>query len=259
MSEWDAAAYHRVSDPLVAMGIAVLDRLPLNGGETVIDAGCGTGRLTARLLARLAEGRVIAVDRSARMLQLARDHVETHAPGRTVYIRADLAYLPLDSAADAIFSTAAFHWIHDHPRLFDCLHAALRPGGRLVAQCGGAGNIERFHRRVKQLIARPPFVEHFSGWTDPWEYADAVTTAERLRRAGFVEVDTALVDAPTTFDNPQAYAEYVSPIVLRTFLDRLPTGELRRQLVGALTELATGDDPPFCLDYRRLNISARRA
>ena len=103
----------------------VLDRLELSGDETAIDAGCGSGRVTAELLERLPEGRVIAVDGSAAMVAKAKERLGD----RAAYLVADLAELELEEPVDLIFSTATFHWITDHERLFARLHAALRPGG----------------------------------------------------------------------------------------------------------------------------------
>jgi trans-aconitate 2-methyltransferase len=256
--EWDAATYHRVSDPQVAWGIPVLERLPLGGDETVIDAGCGTGRLTARLLERLPRGGVICVDRSSAMLRMARGHLEAQPNARVHYVEADLADLPLLDAAGAIFSTATFHWVRDHPRLFGCLFAALRSGGVLVAQCGGAGNLDRIRRRATEVMREEPYATYFASWESPWEYADAATTAQRLRAAGFIDIATDVVDAPVTLDGAAAYAEFTTAVILRAYVTRLPDETTRRSFVARMTELGAGDDPPFTLDYRRLNIDARR-
>lgn len=257
-NEWNASAYHRVSQPQLEWGMAVLDRLPLDGGETVVDAGCGTGRLTALLLQRLPRGRVVAVDRSAAMLHVARGALDPLAPGRVGYLQADLADLPLGGGVDAVFSTATFHWVTDHPRLFAGIHAALRPGGRLVAQCGGGPNIRRLHERAIRLAATPEYAAHFSDWREPWEYADAATTAERLRRAGFVEVATSLLEAPVVFPDRAGFVEFIITVVLRPFLAPLPDEERRRRFTETIADAAAGDDPPFLIDYWRLNMDARR-
>ena len=255
--EWDATTYHRVSRPQLEWGTAVLDRLPLEGGETVLDAGCGTGRLTALLLERLPAGRVIALDRSAAMLRGARELLEPLAPGRVRHLHADLADLPLRGGLDAVFSTATFHWVTDHPRLFAGIHAALRPGGRLVAQCGGGPNIRRLHDRALRLAAAADYAPHFARWQDPWEYADAPTTARRLGDAGFAEVRTWLVEAPVVFEDRAAFVEFTTTVVLRPFLAVLPEA-LRGGYAERIADLAAGDDPPFLLDYWRLNMDARR-
>ena len=140
--EWDAATYDRVSEPQLQWGREVLDRLPLRGDERVLDAGCGSGRVTAELQSRLPRGRVVAVDGSAAMVARAR---EALGPGAEV-IESDLLDLELEEPVDAVFSTATFHWILDHDRLFNRLHAAVRPGGAMEAQCGGEGNVAEWQR-----------------------------------------------------------------------------------------------------------------
>jgi trans-aconitate 2-methyltransferase len=140
--EWDAGTYDRVADPMTRWGVAVLERLPLKGSERVLDAGCGSGRVTELLAERLPEGTVVALDGSSAMVEAARTRLERFGD-RIEYVVADLLDpLPVEPV-DAILSTATFHWVLDHDRLFRNLAAVLRPGGRLVAQCGGAGNIAR--------------------------------------------------------------------------------------------------------------------
>src|SRR5262245_46076309 len=135
MREWNADSYHKVSTPQFDWGTAVLERLPLEGHELVFDIGCGTGRLTDKLLERLPRGMVVAVDLSFNMLETARSLLRPAFGGRIQLVMADASLLPGLSAADAIFSTATFHWVRDHPRLFRSLYSLLKPGGRIVAQC----------------------------------------------------------------------------------------------------------------------------
>ena len=184
MREWNAESYHRISNPMLAMAIPVLQRLTLRGDELVIDVGCGSGLVTEKLLERLPSGRVVAVDVSMNMLQTAREHLRgTH--GRHVrFVLADAAALPLHEVADAIFSTATFHWALDHAALFASLFRALKPGGRLVAQCGGGPNIQRLHDRATDLMRDAEFAPYFASWREPWEFANADTTRRRLEAAG---------------------------------------------------------------------------
>ena len=152
-TEWDASAYERVSGPQLGWGRTVLDRIPLRGDEAALDAGCGTGRVTRLLAERLPEGRVIGVDGSQAMVAEARERLADLAPRVTVR-QGDLLELELDEPVDLIVSTATFHWILDHDTLFRRLNAALRPGGRLVAQCGGAGNVAATLAVVEEVGAR---------------------------------------------------------------------------------------------------------
>lgn len=256
--EWNSEVYQRLSSPQFGWGKKVLDRLRLRGDETVLDAGCGTGRLTGELLERLPRGLVLAVDLSSNMLQTARRELEPRFAGHLWLVAADLQQLPFAEAADGIFSTAAFHWVRDHEALFRSLQGALRPGGWLEAQCGGGPNLAELRRRAQALISAPPLAQFFARWQSPWEYASAETTAERLRRAGFDDVRTSLEAAPVLLASAEAYREYLANIIFHRHLERMAGPELRRGFLDELTRHAAQDDPPFVLDYWRLNMSAHK-
>lgn len=258
MREWNASVYHRVSDPQLQWGKQVLERLPLLGHEVVMDVGCGSGRLAALLRDRLPRGRVIGVDLSKNMLDTARAYLQPNYNGRIELVVADATALPFIEAADAIFSTASFHWILDHTRLFESLWVTLRPGGRLVAQCGGGPNIQRLRARARDLMDHALFKPYFGNWRDPWLFADADVTARRLRDAGFKEVLTSLHPAPATMPDADAFQEFVAAVVYHQHLASLPTDELRQRFMDALTHEASKDSPPFELDYWRLNMEARK-
>ena len=249
--DWNADAYHRVSRPQVAMAAAVLDRLELCGDETVLDAGCGSGRVTRLLLERLPRGRVVAVDASPEMVARARAELagDPHADVRL----ADLAELRLDQGeqVDAAFSNATFHWVPDHDALFARLHATLRPGGRLSAQCGGEGNVAAVHAVALQAADDAGLAARFAGWPRPWNFAGADQTERRLRRAGFDDVRCWTQAWPVEPDEPRTY---LPTVCLGPHLERLEGHEHERFLDAVLARL--GERP--VLDYVRLNIVARR-
>jgi trans-aconitate 2-methyltransferase len=247
LRDFDARTYHRVSNVHQAWADVLLDRLQLHGDETVLDAGCGSGRVTLKLLDRLPRGHVIAVDGAPSMVAEARELLGDRATVRAV----DLAELELDAPVDAVFSNAVFHWIPDHDALFARLHAALRPGGRLVAQCGGHGNIARFRATADAVGRRAPYAEHLAGFRGVWNYQSAEATAERLAAAGFTDVETWLQPWETAPDEPEAF---VRTICLNPQLEHLPEALHDAFVADVLAE--AGD--PLVLDYVRLNIAARR-
>jgi trans-aconitate 2-methyltransferase len=256
--EWNANVYHRVSAPQFTWGQLVLDRLPLRGDELVLDLGCGTGRLTALLLERLPDGRVIGIDLSTNMLATARREMPAEARPRVSFVHADVSVLPVVGRADAIFSTATFHWVHDHARLFSSLFQALKPGGRVVAQCGGGPNIKRHHDRASALRQRPEFAPFYTEWVEPWEYADAPTTRARLEAAGFVDIMTRVIPAPTVFPDRAAFTEFVTNVIFRHHLPSLPDEVHRRAFIDALVDQSAADPVPFELDYWRLDFDATK-
>jgi trans-aconitate 2-methyltransferase len=245
--DWDASTYERVSAPQLEWAGQVIDRLELRGDETVLDAGCGSGRVTKLLLERLPRGHVVAVDSAPSMVEYAREALGA----RATVLGSDLQELVLERPVDAVFSNAVFHWVPNHELLFRRMHDALRPGGRMSAQCGGAGNVERFHALTAEVGAEEPFAEHLGGWTGPWNFAGAEETRARLETAGFTGVETWLEPWPVVPPEPR---EYLRTVCLGHHLGRLPE-ELRAAYVDAVAE-RLGERP--ALDYVRLNIVARR-
>ena len=249
-TDWDAATYDRIADPQARWGSAVLDRLPLRGDERVLDAGCGSGRVTAQLLQRLPDGEVVALDASPAMVEEARRRLG--ADPRLTYVVADLLRpLPVDPPVDAILSTATFHWITDHDLLFRNLAAVLRPGGRFVAQCGGGDNV------AIVLAAAAAVASDFAldpTWHGPWLFATPEATAERLAKAGFTAIEVWLNPEPTPLEPGEPLETFLATIVLREHIAGLPEAD-GRAFVHAVAERLPRPE----IDYIRLNMSARNA
>ncbi len=241
---WDARTYDTSSQPQQAWAADVLARLQaIPEDATVLDVGCGTGRITELLPALVPRGRVLAIDASEDMVELARARLGRRATAWCV----DALDLELDDPVDVIVSTAALHWVSDHDRLWGVLARALRPHGVLEVQCGGVGNIQRV-RDVIQRVVRDtaPELVGFS----PWMFATPQETELRLRAAGFTAIHCWLQDRPT---NPRDVEPFVRTSILAAHLERLPAAR-RDQFAAAV---AAGVRLP--LDYVRLNVSAVRA
>lgn len=246
--DWDGRTYDRISGPMQDMAGPVLARLELRGDETVVDAGCGSGRVTEQLLARLPRGRVIAVDASPAMLDAARRRVGSE---RVTFVQADLAALDLPEPADAILSTATFHWIADQAALYWSLRGALRPGGRLVAQCGGEGNIADVRAAVAEVIAADPEIAARLDGYDPWRFLGIEETGAHLDAAGFYTSEVWLQD--WTVEAPDGRT-WLKTINLGAHVERIGDPGLADRFVSAVHERLGGD--PLKIAYVRLNITA---
>lgn len=254
--EWNAGEYERLADPMTRWGGQVLERLILNGDETVLDGGCGTGRVTEQLLARVPRGRVIGVDASSAMIEQAKARFAGNP--RVTLLVADLTALELPTPVDAIFSTATFHWVLDHNKLFAQLAKSLRPGGQLIAQCGGATNIDAVMAAIDHVIHTPTYAAAFASWHSPWEYATPEVTAERLARAGFMDIHTWLNPEPTTFSSREHLVDYLETIILGRHVLQL-LADQHRAFAEAVANTLIRRTGKLLIDYVRLNIVARRA
>jgi trans-aconitate 2-methyltransferase len=242
--EWDAKAYDGLRLPHQQWGHQVIERLAphLAPDACVLDAGCGTGRDAAALLDLVPNGRVIAVDASTRMLEQLRAKLADRL-NRVEVIHADLTEpLPVSRPADAAMSVAAFHWILDHDTLFARIAAALRPGARFVAECGGQGNIAHVYAAVDELLGLPPKLFNFAGVAE---------TERRLARAGFTDIEVTLTPDPAVFPDAATLHAYLRTVVLGGYLDDMPA-ERHEDFVAAVAARL----PEPVVDYVRLGISA---
>jgi trans-aconitate 2-methyltransferase len=217
---WDAATYDRVSDPLVELARPVIDRLELTGDEWVLDAGCGSGRVTELLCERAAV--VVGVDADPNMVAEARRRLA----GRARVLQRGLTWMSFEEPFDAILSTATLHWIDDHEAVFARMAEALRPGGRLSFQCGGVGNLASV-LRAADVAPR-------------WRFPGPEESEERLRAVGFEQILCWLEAVEVRPAEPRTYLETV---VFRSYEDP--------------QELASRVGEPT-LDYVRLNGVAVR-
>ncbi len=253
--EWNAAEYEVLASPHVDWGMKLLESVELRGDEGVVDAGCGTGRVTEMLLERLPDGSVLAVDASGAMVEAAR---ERFAGDDRVRVEvADLLEFEVGEPVELVLSTATFHWIKDHDLLFSRLAGALKPGGRLVAQCGGAGNIARVRAAAREVMREERFRPYFEGWGDPWNFADEGATRARLEEAGFEDVEAWLHKEPTQFGSVGELARYLKTVVLGRHLEVLP--EEKGGAYSDAVAVRLGEAGPLVVDYVRLNMLARRA
>lgn len=246
--DWDAGSYDQISDMQLESGREFLSTVPLRGDELAVDAGCGTGRVTRLLLERLPRGRVIGVDASPSMVERARENLD----GAAEVVLSDLLEFEPPEPVDVVFSTATFHWIPDHDRLFRSIRGWLRPGGMLAAQFGGKGNVQDVVDAIVGASSREPFAEHLRGFEHPWMFPSPEEEAERLERAGFVDVRCEREDRWFEFEDPR---EFQRTVGLAVHLDRLPR-ELHEQF---LDTVLAGIADPSKVHLIRANIHALRA
>jgi trans-aconitate 2-methyltransferase len=256
---WDAQAYDNVAMVQYGWGLKVLARRAWRGNEAVLDAGCGPGRLTEALLQRVPDGRVHAVDLDPTMVAAARVRLAPYGPRATVH-EANLVDVRLPAPVDVVFCNAVLHWVPDHDAVFQTFHDLLRPGGELLLQAGGAGNLDAVRASAARVLAQAPFAPHFTNWQPPWRYETAETTHAGLVRAGFPHPDVRLDPDPIHFHDEAPLRRFLRAVVLNPYLRQLPPdAHLQDAFVDAYLEAAADEGDPWTLDYVRLNVQARRS
>ncbi len=255
---WNAEVYDRIGTPMRRWAQAVIEDMALNGDETVLDAGCGSGSVTFDLLEKLPRGKIYAVDSSPDMIARLTATIEERGETRIVPMHADLTNFTLPEQVDWVFSNAVLHWIDDDDALFSCLYRAAKPGGRFRAQCGGYRNIERFWRAVETVSRQPQFVSYLGEQQDHRNYRSPERAREAMERAGWGEIRASLFDAPVTFDDTNDAVLYLRTIILQAQVSRLPEDLGEDYLGEVVNETIRMYGEPFSADYVRLDLWATR-
>ncbi|MBF6600292.1 MAG: methyltransferase domain-containing protein [Dehalococcoidia bacterium] len=255
---WDAETYDRIGTPMRGWAQQVIDDLALDGHETVLDAGCGSGSVTLDLLAKLQRGRIYAVDASAEMIASLTRTLDERGITSVTPLQASLTDFTLPEPVDAVFSNAVFHWIPDDDALFGALFRAARPGARMRAQCGGAGNNAHVLEAVAAVRQRAPFAEHLIDFSDSKTYRTPERAQASLERAGWREVRASLFTAPIPFEREDDATLYIRTILLRDHIARLPEDQRDAYARAVVQETIARHGAPYVADYVRLNIWARR-
>jgi len=242
---WDPARYRRNAGFVAALGAPLLELLAPTPGERVLDLGCGDGALTAKIAAR---AHVTGVDASAEQVAAAR------ARGLDAAV-VDGTRLAFDAAFDAVFSNAALHWMRDPDAVIDGVWRALKPGGRFVAECGGAGNVETVRRALATALARRGVDAEAAS---PWYFPAPEEYRARLEARGFHVLSMALIPRPTVL--PGSLADWLDTFA-ESFLATVPPQTrpmVKTEVEDALRGEFADAAGVWTVDYVRLRFAARK-
>jgi trans-aconitate methyltransferase len=245
---WDAGLYDNRHAFVWQHGSSLVDLLQPAAGERILDLGCGTGHLTARLAEAGAE--VVGLDSSQAMLEQAR----AAYPGLE-FVQGDARAFHFDRPFDAVFSNAALHWIREAEAVVRRVHDSLRPGGRFVAELGGRGNVSAIRAALRTAADRlgVPLDE------PAWYFPGVAEYAGLLEAAGLEVRHASLFDRPTPLEGADGLRAWVRMFAGQA-LAALP--EERHEEFLAATEAAARPvlfrDGGWFADYRRLRIVAVR-
>ena len=167
---WDSGDYARNSQAQRGWGQELIQKLELRGEESVLDIGCGDGRLTSELAARVPRGEVVGVDSSPDMVERARGEFPEHRNPNLHFEVMDARFLSFPSRFDVAFSNAALHWVKDAPAVLRGVSRALRPAGRLLFQMGGRGNAARIMAVAEEIMRGSDWRQWFEGFESPWGF-----------------------------------------------------------------------------------------
>lgn len=247
--KWDSKLYAQKHGFVAKYGAELVDLIPCDPQQSILDLGCGVGTLTESLAGR--GGRILGVDSSPDMVRQAKElHPEL------AFAVQDALTLPYCEEWDVIFSNAVFHWIHDHKKLLERIRRALKPNGLLVCEFGAAGNIAVVEAALRQALAGQG-----GGYSSKFCFPDAPGFSALAESAGFTVESAYEFDRPTPLQEGEKGLYYWARQFYREELETLPEAG-QEAVLHELEELARErlyNGKEWVVDYRRLRFVARRA
>jgi SAM-dependent methyltransferase len=241
---WDPERYARNARFVADLGAPLVELLAPRAGEHILDLGCGDGALSVELMA--AGAIVVGVDSGADMIAAAR------ALGVDARI-GDGQALTFDAAFDAVFSNAALHWMRDADAVIAGVKRALKPGGRFIAEFGGAGNVAKVRGALVAALER----RGIDGQArSPWYFPTPEAYREKLEARGFTVASIALIPRPTPL--PGDIRDWLETFC-ESFLNGVPAAEraaLKDEVAVALEATNRDADGGWSVDYVRLRFAA---
>ncbi|MBE9018318.1 SAM-dependent methyltransferase [Chroococcidiopsis sp. CCALA 051] len=182
---WNPEDYAKNSDAQLKWAQELRETLDLQGNESILDVGCGDGKITADFAKTLPQSRAIGVDSSAEMIAYAtRTYTTAQYPNLT-FACVDARSLNFEREFDLCFSNAALHWVDNHQAFLRGANRALRSGGRLVISCGGKGGAADVLQVFSEVIARKHWSNYFDGFHNPYFFYSDREYAPWLNETGF--------------------------------------------------------------------------
>jgi trans-aconitate methyltransferase len=249
-AKWDAGLYDDKHSFVWKLAAGVLELLDARPGERILDLGCGTGHLTAKIVETGAHA--MGIDRSPEMIRQAKERY----PSLRFEVM-DAREIALDEDFDAVFSNATLHWIKEPERVIAGIKKLLRPGGRFVAEFGGKGNTSELLIAVQRAWTK---LQLAGPAPHPWYYPSIAEYAGLLEQHSFEVTHATLFDRPTPLDDGERGLRNWLEMFGSAFVENLLEATRERLLVEIERELRPRlfHDGHWVIDYRRLRVVAKR-
>lgn len=237
--KWNAEDYAKNSSAQELWANELISNLSLKGSESLLDIGCGDGRITDVIARRLPSGFVVGIDSSESMIELAS---RSFTRNNLVFYTMGATDIHLDKTFDIAFSNATLHWVKDHQTVLSNLKTYLNPNTKILFQMGGYGNAAEIIKVVEQITALDKWAEYFKGFEFPYSFYGVGDYEQWLPMTGYEAIRIELKPKDMVHKNPDELKGW-----LRTtwfpYTDRLPEHQRETfitEVVGAYLGKKTG-------------------
>jgi trans-aconitate 2-methyltransferase len=250
--KWNAKDYAKNSSAQFQWAQELVSKLALRGCETVLDIGCGDGKISAQLALIAKNGSVLGIDLSEDMIRLASEQFPPSEYPPLSFVCMDAADIRLSEKFDVAFSSAALHWVENHIAVLRGVHACLKSGGRILFQMGGRGNATDVFDAIEKVLELPRWRGYYEGFTPPYHFYGPEEYEAWLPEGGFRPIRVELVPKDMQHNGTQGFKGW-----LRTtwfpYTDPLPI-ELHDAFLTDVVETYTALHPIDTLGYTHVKM-----
>jgi trans-aconitate methyltransferase len=232
--QWDASDYADHSTVQQKWAKELLGKLNLTGNESLLDIGCGDGKVTAEIASYLKDGNVVGIDNSEEMISLAKNKFPSITYPNLSFIKQDARSLSFCQEFDVVFSNAVLHWVLDHRPVLKGIYQALKPNGWVVVQMGGKGNASQVVEVVNEIMEKDAWKGHFEYFSFPYGFYSPEEYEPWLIEAGFGIVSLELKPKNMVHENKDKFKGWFRTTWL-PYLHRIPL-KLQENFIDIVTD-----------------------
>lgn len=257
MTEWNAAEYEHISALQKVMADEALGLLDLKGSERVLDVGCGDGKITAEIAARVPRGSVLGIDPSAKMITFAQSHWATSQYPNLQFLVGDARHMSFHEEFDLVVSFNALHWVIEQDEALRSIRAAMRTGAAAQLRLVPAGSRKSLEDVIRETRQSPEWASYFPGFHPPYLHLEPKTYAAMAEKIGLKVERVKVTDKTWDFQSRSAFFAFAS-VTFVEWTQMLPEAERPTFINDVLDRYAAvaGDDHTF--KFYQLDICLER-
>lgn len=206
---WNSSDYAQHSSAQSEWANKLISKLHLQGTESILDIGCGDGKMTLALAEEAPKGHVVGIDSSESMIELAQQRLVDSTRQNVTFQQMDALTLRFDHQFDVAFSNAALHWIKDHVAMLEGVKTSLKESGRILFQMGGKGNAQDIIDVVHVLIQQEKWYQYFNEFSFPYGFYGPKEYEQWLKQVGLRQKRLELIPKDMTQEGPEGLAGWI--------------------------------------------------
>ncbi len=258
MKGWDPEFYDSKSEIQYQLGLKTIQELNIQNGDTILDIGCGTGRLTIEIAKQNPSGTIIGLDVNSDMIAKANQNLKASNIKNIQFITQNILQYFSEIRFNAIFSNSALHWVKQTPSLYQKIYDLLLPGGQFVAQMPTMGGYSHLVSYLISPIQPLNLTGYFKNWKFPINLLKPKILQKYLSSVGFQNTHVWLEKHLVTFDSPENLVDFLRTAALVPIINQVPPATRDAYIDYLINNFKSNSDLNLTIVMKRLFIKTKK-